>query len=206
MNKKGFTLIELLVVILIIGILLALIIPNFVLFQERARRSSVKNNMHVVQTTLEAYAVDHNGNYPNEDLSWDYGDETGIAPWFPGGDPIGEDGTAIPGNFPINPYTGSRYNSDNEDGSLSYTVNDLLSDPGLNAQTRSDDDDCPWVDYACDAEVQGSIGIQGYAPDEQVSGAVEEYGIAGWGRDMTQAMFDRDVADEEVFIFFVLHN
>ena len=71
MNKKGFTLIELLVVILIIGILLALIIPNFVLFQERARRTSVKNNMHVIQTCLEAYATDHNGNYPSEDVGLD---------------------------------------------------------------------------------------------------------------------------------------
>ena len=36
--NRAFTLIELLVVILIIGILLALVVPNFVLMQERVRR------------------------------------------------------------------------------------------------------------------------------------------------------------------------
>jgi hypothetical protein len=35
------------------GIILALIIPNFVVYQDRARRTSVKNNMHVFQTDAD---------------------------------------------------------------------------------------------------------------------------------------------------------
>jgi prepilin-type N-terminal cleavage/methylation domain-containing protein len=202
MNKKGFTLIELLVVILIIGILLALIIPNFVLFQERARRTSVKNNMHVVQTSLEAYAVDHNGNYPTDDISWDIGDEEGMAAYFPGGDPIGVDGTAIAGNLPINPYTGARYNSDNED--MTYAMDDLLDEQGLASQVRTDDDATPWEDYASPNDAQGAIDTQSFTPDGAL--APQEYGIAGWGRDLTEVMFDRDPVDPSIYIYFILHN
>lgn len=205
MNKKGFTLIELLVVILIIGILLALIIPNFVLFQERARRTSVKNNMHVVQTSLEAYAVDHNGNYPNEDIEWDIDNPEGMCVYFPGGDPIGDGGEGIPGNLPINPYTGRRYNVDDED--MTFAQDDLLDEPGAASRVRNDDDaGCPWEDYASPNELQGSIETQGYAPDGSIEGTVQEYGIAGWGRDMSNCMFDRDPVETDVFIYFILHN
>lgn len=63
-SKKGFTLIELMVVIVIIGILVAIALPNFISAQDRAKISSVKANMHTAQTTLETYAVDWGGLYP----------------------------------------------------------------------------------------------------------------------------------------------
>ena len=63
-NQGGFTLIELMVVIVIIGILVAIALPNFIGAQDRAKLSSVKANMHTFQTVAETYAVDWGGVYP----------------------------------------------------------------------------------------------------------------------------------------------
>ena len=62
-KAKGFTLIELMVVIVIIGILVAIALPNFIAAQDRAKLSSVKANMHTAQTMAETYAVDWGGTY-----------------------------------------------------------------------------------------------------------------------------------------------
>ncbi len=64
-GKKGFTLIELMVVIVIIGILVAIALPNFIAAQDRAKIASVKANMHTMQTCAETYAVDNAGVYPD---------------------------------------------------------------------------------------------------------------------------------------------
>jgi type II secretion system protein G len=64
-KSKGFTLIELMVVIVIIGILVAIALPNFISAQDRAKLSSVKANAHTMQTMLETYAVDWQSVYPN---------------------------------------------------------------------------------------------------------------------------------------------
>lgn len=65
-SKKGFTLIELMVVIVIIGILVAIALPNFISAQDRAKISSVKANMHTIQTVAETYAVDWGGVYADD--------------------------------------------------------------------------------------------------------------------------------------------
>ena len=62
-RARAFTLIELLIVVLIIAILAAIAIPNFMEFQTRAKVSRVKVDMRTIAIALEAYCVDE-GTYP----------------------------------------------------------------------------------------------------------------------------------------------
>ena len=67
-NKKGFTLIELLVVISIIGLLSTLAVVALSNARTKARDAKRIADIKQFQTALELFAVDNNGNYP-EDLS-----------------------------------------------------------------------------------------------------------------------------------------
>ncbi len=62
-DKRGFTLIELLIVVAIIGIIVAIAIPNLLNAIQRAKQKRTMADMRSIGTALEAYAVDYN-KYP----------------------------------------------------------------------------------------------------------------------------------------------
>jgi type IV pilus assembly protein PilA len=61
-TEQGFTLIELLVVIIIIGILLAIAVPSYLGFRDRAANNAAKANLRAALPAAEAYYAD-NGTY-----------------------------------------------------------------------------------------------------------------------------------------------
>ena len=68
-GQGGFTLIELLVVIIIIGILLAIAIPSYLKFRDRANKSAAQANVRASIPAIEAYYADNN-TYAGATLSY----------------------------------------------------------------------------------------------------------------------------------------
>jgi prepilin-type N-terminal cleavage/methylation domain-containing protein len=57
-GKRGFTLVEIMIVVLIIGILLAIAVPNFVKAREVSRAKSCLSNLRSISYAKEQWAVE----------------------------------------------------------------------------------------------------------------------------------------------------
>jgi general secretion pathway protein G len=86
-SSRGFTIIELMFVVMIIGIIAAITIPNYLKFAARAKEAVVQENMHTVQLAIESFAVAQLGVYPQP------ADEVALKALLPSA------------SYPSNPFT-----------------------------------------------------------------------------------------------------
>src|SRR5687767_15385267 len=64
-NKSGFTLVEILIVVIILGILAAIVIPQFTNASQDARRSSLASQLQTLRSQIELYKLQHKDLLPN---------------------------------------------------------------------------------------------------------------------------------------------
>ena len=62
---QGFTLVEILIVVVILGILAAIVIPQFTSASESAKASSLTSQIQTIRSQLELAQIQHGGTYPD---------------------------------------------------------------------------------------------------------------------------------------------
>jgi general secretion pathway protein G len=99
--KRGFTLVEILIVVIILGILAAIVIPQFTNASTEARENSLRSLLQTIRSQVELYKLQHGDLYPTDDGAvdgaWDWAKLTGRT--NQAGD-TGADATL----FPFGPY------------------------------------------------------------------------------------------------------
>lgn len=64
--KTGFTLVEILIVVVILGILAAIVIPQFTNASTEAKQSSLQSDLQMLRSQIELYKIQHDDFLPCE--------------------------------------------------------------------------------------------------------------------------------------------
>ncbi|MHC4738535.1 MAG: type II secretion system protein [Planctomycetota bacterium] len=70
-TQSGFTLVEILIVVVILGILAAIVIPQFTGASTEAKESSLVSDLQTIRSQIELFKIQHNDILPGEILNAD---------------------------------------------------------------------------------------------------------------------------------------
>jgi general secretion pathway protein G len=70
-RKSGFTLVEILIVVIILGILAAIVIPQFTNASQDARKSNLASQVQTLKSQIELYKLQHKDAVPDISTKWD---------------------------------------------------------------------------------------------------------------------------------------
>jgi len=129
--RKGFTLVEILIVVIILGILAAIVIPQFTEASGEARVSNLMTNLQTIRSQLLLYKTQHLENLPASTAGQDgddflaqmtqYTDVDGAVSATPDSDfPYGPYLQTIP----VNPVSGSNEVTVSQDGATPFGAPD----------------------------------------------------------------------------------
>ena len=113
--KRGFTLVEILIVVVILGILAAIVIPQFSQASTDAKANSLMSDLQTLRSQISLYKIQHNDKVPAlVDVQLDVSAVgTGALTGYTDvdGDIDAKDATHIYGPYlltvPVNPFTGT---------------------------------------------------------------------------------------------------
>lgn len=69
-TRQGFTLVEILIVVIILGILAAIVIPQFTNASQNARESSLQSTLQTLRSQIQLYKLQHGDALPNLITDW----------------------------------------------------------------------------------------------------------------------------------------
>src|SRR5215471_11077401 len=79
-TKSGFTLVEILIVVIILGILAAIVIPQFTNASQDARKNSVSSLLQTIRSQVELYKLQHGDALPPLTTDWTSLTNTSVYP------------------------------------------------------------------------------------------------------------------------------
>jgi prepilin-type N-terminal cleavage/methylation domain-containing protein len=160
-SPNGFTLVELIVMMTVIGILIAVAVPNFSGAQDRARNSGVQHNLHLIQQSIEEYGMEINHQYP-EKLSTEF---------------VGKGNNFLPNDlYPPTPWNKQQ-----------RAVTDLAIDNAKDGQIYLGVENEGHIEDPVATNSYGCV-MWGIGPDAKSKGRSQQYFIAGNGKKARQTM------------------
>lgn len=137
-GARGFTLVEILIVVVILGVLAAIVVPQFLSAAATARNNSLQMDLNRVRTQLEIYKVHHRDAWPSlaalvDQLTQSSNAQGATAAPGTSGYPLGP----YVREFPVNPRTGTADVAAGAVGSSAWYYNENTGDFRANDSAES---------------------------------------------------------------------